>query len=189
MKVISLLPESWANVVKIIRIFGFRAWEHRVIVRRINEDGEPQLFVTEGKTYATRGTKRQNDPRFLRPIPVGGQIFDLVGEVQRGELDLPKGKQGNLIEVDGRNLGNRLRQLPLWRELEGKYAAQGEWLRPYSFRDSWSHEAGRYGMSDHNICRAMGNTVEVRNRSYRTSSFSSMAGDWNKVDKSLEVAS
>ena len=44
-------------------------------------------------------------------------------------------------------------------------------------------------MSDHNICRAMGNTVEVRNRSYRTSSFESMADDWNKIEQSLEAAS
>ena len=94
-----------------------------------------------------------------------------------------------LVEVDGRNLGNRLRQLALWRDLEAKYAAQGEWLRPYSFRDSWSHEAGRYGMSDHNICRAMGNTPEVRNRNYRTTSFESMADDWSKVEQSIEVAS
>ena len=180
---------GWANVARLMRVYGIRMWETNCLVAKPDPNGQMSLFVTEGKTYATRGTKRQNDPRFLRPIPVGGQIFDLVGEVQRGELDLPKGKQGNLIEVDGRNLGNRLRQLPLWRELEVKYDAQGEWLRPYSFRDSWSHEAGRYGMSDHSICRAMGNTVEVRNRSYRTSSFESMADDWNKIEQSLEAAS
>ena len=114
------------------------------LVAKTDPRGQLSLFVTAGKTYATRGTKRQNDPRFLRHVPVGGEIFDLVGEVHRGERDLQTNKQGELVEVDGRNLGNRLRRLPLWRELEGKYGAQGKWLRPYSFRDSWSHEAGRY---------------------------------------------
>jgi hypothetical protein len=180
---------GWANVARLMRVYGIRMWETNCLVVKPDPKGQLRLFVTVGKVYATRGTKRANDPRWLAPVPVAGQIFDLVGAVNRGELDLPTNKQGELVDVDGRNLGNRLRQLPLWRDLEAKYAAQGEWLRPYSFRDSWSHEAGRYGMSDHNICRAMGNTPEVRNRNYRTTSFESMADDWSKVEQSIEVAS
>ena len=135
---------GWANVIRLMRVYGIRMWEANYLVAKTDPRGQLSLFVTAGKTYATRGTKRQNDPRFLRHVLVSGEIFDLVGEVHHGERDLPTNKQGEPVEVDGRNLGNRLRRLPLWRELEGKYAAQGKWLRPYSFRDSWSHEAGRY---------------------------------------------
>ena len=87
------------------------------LVAKTDPIGKLSLFVTEGKTYATRGTKLQNVPSFLSNLPVVGQIIDLVGKVQRNKLNLPKGKQENLVEVDGRNLGNRLRQLPIWRQL------------------------------------------------------------------------
>ena len=93
----------------------------------LNEKGVPH--------FSLHGSARQRH-RFLRHVLVSGEIFDLVGEVHHGERDLQTNKQGEPVEVDGRNLGNRLRRLPLWRELEGKYAAQGKWLRPYSFRDS-----------------------------------------------------
>ena len=135
---------GWANVIRLMRVYGIRMWEANYLVAKTDPRGQLSLFVTAGKTYATRGTKRQNDPRFLRHVLVSGEIFDLVGEVHHGERDLQTNKQGEPVEVDGRNLGNRLRRLPLWRKLEGKYTAQGKWLRPYSFRDSWSHEAWHY---------------------------------------------
>ena len=71
------------------------------------------MFETMGKVYAIRDTKSANDPHWLAPVPVAGQFFDLVCAVYSGQLDLPKNKQGELVSVDGRNLGNLLRQLPL----------------------------------------------------------------------------
>ena len=72
-----------------MRVYGIRMWETNCLVAKTDPKGQLRLFVTVGKVYATRGTKRANDPRWLAPVPVGGQIFDLVGQVQRGELDLP----------------------------------------------------------------------------------------------------
>ncbi len=161
MKVISLLPESWANVVKIIRIFGFRAWEHRVIVRRINEDGEPQLFVTEGKTHITRrGVKKKTDPRWLVPIPLMGTTFNLVEEWDT--LKLPP-------TVNGTTLGKRLRLLPFWMELRAKAEARGEKLPPYSLRHSFSQLGEENGVNKADLCAAMGHSEEVHNRQYTTS--------------------
>ena len=34
--------------------------------------------------------------------------------------------------------GKTAADLPYWQELKAKYEAQGEWLRPYSFRDTFS---------------------------------------------------
>ena len=77
MQLITLLPEEWANVVKSVRVFGFRAWEQDVTVRKLNGDGEQQLFVTKGKTYITRsGIKKRTKPRWLEPIPVNGTTFN-----------------------------------------------------------------------------------------------------------------
>ena len=55
LELIRLLPETWANVIKICRVFGVRSWEVGFITQAINDDGEPQLRVTKGKTYNTRG--------------------------------------------------------------------------------------------------------------------------------------
>ncbi len=173
MKVISLLPESWANVVKIIRIFGFRAWEHRVIVRRINEDGEPQLFVTEGKTHITRrGVKKKTDPRWLVPIPLMGTTFNLVEEWDT--LKLPP-------TVNGTTLGKRLRLLPFWLELKAKAEARGEKLPPYSLRHSFSQLGEENGVNKADLCAAMGHSEEVHNRQYTTSTAASVRRSFKKA--------
>ena len=173
MKVISLLPETWANVVKIIRIFGFRAWEHRVIVRRINEAGEPQLFVTEGKTHISRrGVKKKTPARWLVPIPLMGNTFNLVEEWET--LKLPP-------TVNGKQLGNELRKLPYWRELMARANAHGEELPPYSLRHSYSQLGEEAGVNKADLCHAMGHSEEVHNRQYTTSTAASVRRSFQKA--------
>ncbi len=173
MKVISLLPETWANVVKIIRIFGFRAWEHRVIVRRINEAGEPQLFVTEGKTHISRrGVKKKTPARWLVPIPLMGNTFNLVEEWET--LKLPP-------TVNGKQLGNELRKLPYWRELMARAKAHGEELPPYSLRHSYSQLGEEAGVNKADLCHAMGHSEEVHNRQYTTSTAASVRRSFQKA--------
>ena len=43
-----------------------------------------------------------------------------------------------------------------------------EWLRVYSFRDSFSIRCHREGVAVASICSAMGHTEAVHTRSYRT---------------------
>ena len=173
MKVISLLPETWANVVKIIRIFGFRAWEHRVIVRRINEAGEPQLFVTEGKTHISRrGVKKKTPARWLVPIPLMGNTFNLVEEWET--LKLPP-------TVNGKQLGNELRKIPYWRELMARAKANGEKLPPYSLRHSYSQLGEEAGVNKADLCHAMGHSEEVHNRQYTTSTAASVRRSFQKA--------
>ncbi len=162
MKVISLLPEHWANVVKIIRVFGFRAWEHKVIKRRINDEGEPQLFVTEGKTHVTRsGVKKKTRPRWLEPIPINGTTFNLVEQWET--LKLP-------LSISSKTLGQALRKLPYWRELMVSYEAEhGEKLVPYCLRHTYSQIGEEAQLPKADLCRAMGHSEEVHNRQYTTS--------------------
>ena len=174
MELIQLLPESWGNVVKISRVFGVRPWEISFIKRANNDDGEHQLRVIKGKTFTTRsGVKEETEPRWLEPVPVNGTTFDLVQNWDH--LSLP-------LTVSGKTLGAFLRRLPYWQQLAGEYEARGEWLRPYSFRDTFSVRAHGYGIEDTMIAAALGHTAEVHHRSYRTS-------EWRSVRKAFAEAS
>ena len=173
MELIQLLPESWVNVVKISRVFGVRPWEISFIKRANNDDGEHQLRVIKGKTFTTRsGVKEETEPRWLEPVPVNGTTFDLVENWDH--LSLP-------LTVSGKTLGAFLRRLPYWQQLVGEYEARGEWLRPYSFRDTFSVRAHGYGIEDTMIAAALGHTVEVHHRSYRTSEWRSVRSAFSKA--------
>ena len=174
LELIRLLPDHWANAVKVCRVFGVRPWEISFIDRRINPGGEPQLFVTQGKTVTSRsGVKEETEPRWLEAVAINGTTFDLVETW--GTLQLPE-------KVSGSNLGARLRRLPYWNQLVKEFAANGEWLRPYSFRDTFSVRAHDLDISSTNIAQAMGHSVEVHHRSYRTS-------EWRGVRDAFSRAS
>ena len=154
------LSEPWANVVKVARVFGVRTWEFEFILRRTNEEGNPQLWVRKGKTYnKSGGVKEETEPRWLHAIPVNGQTFDLLEKWD--ELEWPP-------TISGKSLGAKLRLIPYWQELKAKYEAQGEWLRPYSFRDTFSVRSHDLEIETTLVCAAMGHSMEVHRRSYRT---------------------
>tara|TARA_B100001287_G_scaffold232068_1_gene203056 strand:- start:501 stop:1736 length:1236 start_codon:yes stop_codon:yes gene_type:complete len=174
MELIRLLPETWGNVVKISRVFGVRPWEVEFVRQANNDAGEPQLRVIKGKTFTSRsGVKEQAEPRWLESVAVNRTTFDLVQNWD--QITLPK-------TVSGKTLGNILRRLPYWQQLVAEYEARGEWLRPYSFRDTFSVRAHGYGIEDTMISAAMGHSVEVHHRSYRTS-------EWRSVRKAFAEAS
>jgi len=113
LELIRLLPETWGNVVKISRIFGVCPWEISFIALATNDAGEPQLRVTKGKTYTTRGgVKEETEPRWLEAVAVDGTTFEL--EENWDQLTLPP-------TVSGKTLGNILRRLPYWQQLVAEY--------------------------------------------------------------------
>ena len=174
LELIRLLPDHWANAVKVCRVFGVRPWEVGFIDRRINPGGEHQLYVRKGKAVTSRsGVKEETEPRWLEAVAVDGTTFDLVEEWEN--LQLPE-------TVSGANLGARLRRLPYWKQLVQEFEANGEWLRPYSFRDTFSVRAHDLDISSTNIAQAMGHSVEVHHRSYRTS-------EWKGVRNAFSRAS
>ena len=173
LELIRLLPESWANVVMISRVFGVRPWEIEHIARATNDDGNHQLRVIKGKTFTTRGgVKQTTDPRWLEAVAVDGTTFDLVENWD--QLTLP-------TTVSGKTLGNILRRLPYWQQLVAEYEARGEWLRPYSFRDTFSVRAHGCGIEDTMIAAALGHSIEVHHRSYRTSEWRSVRSAFAKA--------
>ena len=98
-------------------------------------------------------------------MAVDGTTFGLVENWD--QLKLPP-------TVSGKTLGAVLRRLPYWQKLIAEYEARGEWLRPYSLRDSFSVRAHGIVKDDTLIAAAMGHTVEVHHRSYRASEWRSV---------------
>ena len=76
--------------------------------------------------------------------------------------------------VSGKALGAVLRRLPYWQQLLAEYEARGEWLRSYSLRDTFSVRAHGIVKDDTLIAAAMGHSVEVHHRSYRTTEWRSV---------------
>ena len=112
LELIRLLPESWGNVMKISSVLGVRSWEVAFINRATNEDGEPQLRVTKGKTHNTRGgIKEENEPRWLEPVAIDDRTFGLVEGWE--QLKLPP-------TVSGKTLRAVLRRLPLLAAAAGR---------------------------------------------------------------------
>ena len=101
MELIRVLPETWGSVIKVCRVFGVRSWEVVFISRATNDYGEPQLRVTKGKTYNTRGgVKEKTEPRWLEAaMAVDGTTFGLVESWD--QLKPPP-------TVSGKTLGNVL---------------------------------------------------------------------------------
>ena len=153
---------------------GVRPWEIEFIARANNDDGKPQLRVIKGKTFTTRsGVKEETEPRWLEAVAVNGSTFDLVQNWD--QLTFPP-------TVSGKTLGAYLRRLPYWQQLVAEYGARGEWLRPYSFRDTFSVRAHGHGIEDTMIAAALGHSIEVHHRSYRTT-------EWRSVRKAFAEAS
>ena len=71
------------------RVFGVRSWEVAFINRATNEDDEPQLRVTKGKTYNARGGVKGTDPRWLEAVAVHGTTFGMVENWDRSNCRPP----------------------------------------------------------------------------------------------------
>ena len=102
-------------MARLLRVFGLRMWEVNCLIVRTNADGEAQLFCSQGKVYITRGVKRSNQSRWLEAVPVAGQTFELVGQIQRCELKLPIGNDGNPMEITGAKRGKPCAVCPIGR--------------------------------------------------------------------------
>ena len=156
----------WANVIRLLAAYGLREWEINHLEVRENHKGQPQMFCSKGKVSANRGRKQQNPERWLIDLPLSSAeeriSWGLVDEWSSNAVELPN-------TVDGKAFGTWLRRQPEWKELVSKYDAQGQYLKPYAFRHSFSVRCTRYGIADSHASEVMGHSPEVHRRSYRTS--------------------
>ena len=71
-----MLPETWANVIKICRVLGVRP-EVGFITQATNDDGD--FFVSPRARPTTPAAEsRKTDPRWLEAVAVDGTTFGLV---------------------------------------------------------------------------------------------------------------
>ena len=164
-------PE-WANVLRVLCLFGLRPIELQHLMPKMRDDG-----VTRGVwcTYEKNCGGALTDQRWLEPLPItdadGEPLqWNLVELMHAGLLELPQSRDGGDRKLDGHYVEQFLKRQPEWIELKAKKANEGEWLRPYSFRDSFSLRGHRQKVEVGAVADAMGHSLEVHCRSYRWAS-------------------
>jgi hypothetical protein len=156
--------DRWRNAIKLMALYGLRPEElHHLVVREHPTTGQPALYCTYRKVNARGATA----PRWLMPLPLTdsfGELVDwnLAGAMAIGQLSLPP-------LSDKFALRTFLERQSVWGELKDQCAERGEWLRAYSFRNSYSLRAHRAERRLDDICLAMGHSLAVHQSSYEWS--------------------
>ena len=172
----------WANVLKLLSLYGLRPIELQHIQAKQREDGSLGMWCSYQKNCGGQLT----DPRWIEPCPVkdaanAQQHWNLVGAMAAGLLELPLGANGRPRELNGHYVEQFLRGQPEWKELRNRCEARGEWLRSYTFRDSYSLRCHRYEVEVGAIAASMGHSVAVHSSSYRWASEATTAAAFQKV--------
>ena len=183
---IAVRSERWANVFKLLAVYGLRGWEIDYLQALKNPQGNWQLKVTKGKVSASRGRKTEGPPRWLVPLPLvnaEGEFveWELLEQIVNGSLALPVNKGGDAVHLDGRSIGKALRRQPEWQEFVKAKAANGEHLKPYAFRDSYSVRGHSYGITREFLSPAMGHSEAVHDRSYRRVTYETMMAAFSQA--------
>ena len=85
--------------------------------------------------------------------------------------------------LNGHYIEKFLKRQIEWIELKAKCTERGEWLRPYSFRDSYSLRCHRQKIEVGAVADAMGHNLEVHARSYRWASTATTAAAFAEAIK------
>jgi len=163
----------WATVIRILALFGLRPIElqHLKPSHRSDAERTPSIWCSYEKTCGGGKT----DPRMLEPcwlIDTNGTPikWDIIEQMHTGTLELPLGNDGEPRKLNGHYVELFLKHQPEWVELKKVCEERGEWLRPYSFRDTFSLRCHRQKIELGAICNAMGHNLEAHARAYRWAS-------------------
>ena len=154
--------KRWWNAIALMALYGLRPVEvNSVVVRTHPSTNEPALYCPRVKANKKGTTK----PRWLMPLPLtdstGEQVeWNLVGAMAINQLPLP--------DLVGNKYALRtfLDRQPVWVELKAHYAKTDEWLRGYSFRNSYSLRGHRAGRRPEPMSLAMGHSLQTHIDSY-----------------------
>lgn len=162
---------GWANVLRTLSLFGLRPVELQHLVPKPDDQGVLRMWCSYRKNCGGQLTA----PRWLLPAPPQNgmgerQDWNITGAMAAGLLELPEGRDGGFRVLNGHYVEQFLRIQPEWKELKTMYSARGEWLRPYTFRDSYSLRCHQRGVEVGAIAAAMGHSLAVHASSYRWAS-------------------
>ncbi|MEB3327584.1 MAG: hypothetical protein VKI39_07760, partial [Synechococcus sp.] len=172
----------WANVLRLLALYGLRPIELQYLQAKKREDGSLGMWCGYQKACGGVFT----EPRWIEPCPVENstgekQHWNLVGSMAAKLLELPLGNDGNPRELNGHYVEQFLRKQPEWNELRERCDARGEWLRAYTFRDSYSLRAHGYEIEVGAVAASMGHSVAVHSSSYRWASEATTAAAFRKA--------
>ncbi len=162
---------GWANVLRTLALFGLRPIELQHLVPKPDDKGVLRMWCAYRKNCGGQLTA----PRWLLPAPLfeatgERQDWNITGAMAAGLLELPEGHSGGMRLLNGHHVEVFLRRQPEWLELREQCEARGEWLRPYTFRDSYSLRCHQRGVEVGAIASAMGHSLAVHASSYRWAS-------------------
>ncbi len=174
---------AWANVIRTLALFGMRPIELQYLTPRIDEYGVLRVWCS----YSKVSGPNKSHAGWLVPVPLessnGQKVqWDIPEELEDGSLQLPIGRNGEFRKLNGRFVLNFLQVQPEWIRLKQKYEKKGLWLRPYTFRDSYSSRCHRYGMEYAQICRAMRHSESAHSRAYRTATDKTMFDAFDQLN-------
>ena len=172
----------WANVLRLLALYGLRPIELQHIKAKRREDGSLGMWCGYQKSCGGAFT----DPRWIEPCPVKDgsgeqEHWNLVGAMSVGMMELPLGNDGKPRELNGHYVEQFLRSQPEWIALRQRCDARGEWLRTYTFRDSYSLRAHGYEIEVGAVAASMGHSVAVHSSSYRWASEATTAVAFRKA--------
>lgn len=174
--------QEWKNALMLMATYGLRPEElRRHLVVRIDEHtGEPYLWCS----YRKRSGRYLTKERRLYPLPLQGVDGELV------QWELPRLMQAGLLPLpvlgDGGNaVGTYLRRQPLWKEYVRQAAERVEWLRPYTFRDSYSLRGHLRRVEQGALAAAMGHSLACHSQHYVWATAGTVRDEFERVAASM----
>lgn len=161
----------WANVLRLLALYGLRPVELQYLTAKRRTDGSIGLWCSYSKNCGGALTA----PRWLEPCPLTNERgekehWNLAGAMAASLLELPLTKDGNPRALDGHYVEQFLARQDEWKRLKKQCEERGEWLRCYTFRDSYSLRCHRYEIEIGAIAHAMGHSVAIHASNYRWAS-------------------
>ena len=176
--------QRWANVIKVLALFGLRPIELQHLTPNTRDDGSHGVWCTYEKTCGGSQTaQRQLEPCWLQDTESSPIRWNVVELMQAGLLEMPIGHDGEPRKLDGHYVEQYLKRQPEWIQLKKVCEDRSEWLRPYSFRDTYSLRCHRQKIELGAICAAMGHNIEAHGRAYRWESQETTAAAFAGVYK------
>ncbi|KZR93097.1 hypothetical protein MITS9509_00974 [Synechococcus sp. MIT S9509] len=161
--------ESWRNLLLVMAVYGLRPEEVVHLETKVNPATEKlQLWCKYQKAAGGRTKKVETKARWLEAVPMRtpeGDDYpagDLAMAIHNGLMPFPP------LKERGAAVNQYLLRLGLWKQMAEEFEAQGKWLRPYSFRNTYSVRAHLRGIPSASVALAMGHSDKTHSDHYVT---------------------
>ena len=179
----SVPSPEWRSVLCFLAVFGLRPEELFHLSVKVNPSTGMKQFWCD---YEKASGDFKTPPRWLYPIPLvdaqGRQVhWDLIGAWEADLIQFPPmaDRGGALVQYLSRSKS--------WQILKAKKAENGEVLKPYAFRDSYSlrGHSPHYEFSSTVMSDAMGHSESTHSSHYVWASVGTTAATFARGMKAL----